>query len=67
MKINDKVIVAFLVSAGMFSVVQAKQYIENLSAKEKKMMWSVASTQNKQILLCSGVTDLASAETKKGA
>jgi len=65
MKVNDKAIVAFLVSLGLFSTIQAKQYIKNLSTKEKKIILSVVNAKNKQILLCNGVTDLATVETKK--
>jgi hypothetical protein len=65
MKVNDKTIIAFLVSLGLFSTIQAKQYIKNLSTKEKKIILSVVNAKNKQILLCNGVTDLATVETKK--
>ena len=35
MKMNDKVIIAFLVSMGLFSAGQTTQYVETLSKKEK--------------------------------
>lgn len=38
MKINDKVLVAFLVSMGLFSSVQARQYVSGLSAGEKAVL-----------------------------
>ncbi|HCC47880.1 MAG TPA: hypothetical protein DEQ38_07170 [Elusimicrobia bacterium] len=38
MKINDKVLVAFLVSMGLFSSVQARQYVSALSAGEKAVL-----------------------------
>jgi len=35
---KDKVLVAFLVSMGMFSSAQAAQYVNNLSAKDKSVL-----------------------------
>lgn len=55
MKINDKVIVAFLVSAGIFSVTQATQYIKTLSLEKKTDLISVAKASDGKIVLCSGV------------
>lgn len=42
MKITDKVIAAFLVSAGLFSSAHAMQYVGAMSVKEKKALVSVA-------------------------
>lgn len=38
MKTNDKVLVAVLVSMGLFSGIQAAQYVSTLSSKEKAAM-----------------------------
>lgn len=38
MKNNDKILIAFLVSVGLFSFCQAKQYVSNLSNIEKKAL-----------------------------
>lgn len=43
MKTNDKVLAAFLVSMGLFSGVQAVQYVSSLSAKEKQDMMPVTN------------------------
>ncbi|HAH32743.1 MAG TPA: hypothetical protein DCL44_10565 [Elusimicrobia bacterium] len=67
MKLNDKVLVFFLVSVGIFSATQAKQYIASLSTKGKNTILSVAKKANSQhILLCSGVTNLSAADTGEG-
>ena len=58
MKINDKVIVAFLVSVGVFSAVQAAQYVNTLSAKERGVMISAAKASSGNVLLCEGVGDV---------
>jgi len=55
MKINDKIIIAFLVSAGIFSVIQATQYIKTLSLEKKIELISVAKSSDGKIVLCSGV------------
>jgi hypothetical protein len=41
---KDKVMVAFLVSVGMFSTVQAGDYVKSLSSKEKPTLLSVTDT-----------------------
>jgi hypothetical protein len=46
MKINDKVIAAFLVSAGLFSSAHAAQYVSELSVKEKKSFSMVVQKAN---------------------
>lgn len=38
MKMNDKVLVAFLVSMGLFSSVQARQYVSGLSVSQKAVL-----------------------------
>lgn len=42
MKINDKVLAAFLVSMGLFSTVQAQQYVNTLSENEKVVLLAAA-------------------------
>lgn len=51
---KDKIIVAFLVSIGIFSASQAAQYVSTLSAKEKSQIAVTAKKANNNILLCSG-------------
>jgi hypothetical protein len=41
MKINDTVLVAFLVSMGLFSALQAQQYVDTLSNGQKQELLSV--------------------------
>lgn len=43
MKMNDKVLAAFLVSMGLFSSIQAMQYVATLSAGERDQLMTVAS------------------------
>lgn len=50
---KDKVLVAFLVSAGLFSVFQAKQYISGLSDQQKNALVSVKKISG-QVLLAAG-------------
>ena len=50
---KDKALVAFLVSAGLFSVFQAKQYISGLSDHQKNSLISVKKVSG-QVLLASG-------------
>ena len=52
MKINDKVLVAFLVAAGMFSLLQAGQYVKTLSAKEKRALLSVQKVVPQIKMVC---------------
>lgn len=52
MKINDKVLVAFLVAAGMFSLLQASQYVKTLSAKEKRALLSVQKVVPQVKMVC---------------
>ncbi|MHB9138692.1 MAG: hypothetical protein ACYC4Q_04725 [Victivallaceae bacterium] len=56
MKNNDKVLVAFLVAAGFFSALQAKQYVQSLTAKDKKIIVSI-SKSSPNIQLVSGSAD----------
>jgi len=48
---KDKVIVAFLVSAGLFSLTQAKQYVHNLSDTEKQTLKSVTKNPLQKALV----------------
>lgn len=41
---NDKIVVAFLVSVGMFSVLEAQQYVGSLSRTEKTALKQVVVT-----------------------
>lgn len=44
MKINDKVLVAFLVSMGLFSTVQAREYVSGLSAGDKAVLMAAQNS-----------------------
>ncbi|OGS07107.1 MAG: hypothetical protein A2270_03840 [Elusimicrobia bacterium RIFOXYA12_FULL_51_18] len=50
MKYNDKIVVAFLVSLGMFSVAQAGQYISTLSSKQKKELVEIKELSKGMLL-----------------
>lgn len=52
---NDKIIVAFLVSLGIFTATQAVQYIATLSTKEKGQIAATAKKSDGRVILCSGV------------
>jgi hypothetical protein len=67
MKINDKVIVAFLVSAGVFSVVQAAQYVGSLSAKERASLFSVAKASDNNVVICENPIFETGEPSSKGA
>ncbi len=56
---KDKVIAAFLVSIGVFSSVQAVQYVSTLSSKEKSSLSAVAKDSADKTLLCEGVVEFA--------
>ena len=43
---NDKVVIAFLVSVGVFSNTLATQYVSSISYSEKKSLLSVAKSSN---------------------
>lgn len=65
MKKSDKIVVAFLVAAGFFSSVQAKQYVQSLSSKDKKILCSISKT-SPNIQLADGNADMfAMGEDKK--
>lgn len=51
---KDKVITAFLISAGLFSAAQAVRYVETLSARDKKTLSSVVSDKSNQIIVANG-------------
>lgn len=67
MKINDKVIVAFLVSVGVFSSVQATQYVNTLSNGKKKELISVVKASDGKMMLCSGVWEDIKEKGSKGS
>lgn len=54
---KEKIVVAFLVSAGVFSASQAAQYVSTLSNVNKKALATVARKADGKMLLCSGVWD----------
>lgn len=43
---KDKVVIAFLVSLGMFSASQASAYVSSLSSSQKIALASAATTSN---------------------
>lgn len=55
MKMNDKVIIAFLVSMGLFSTAQASQYVASLSVKDKVILTSVNNLRDKNTMLFASV------------
>ncbi len=55
---KDKVIAAFLVSLGLFSVANATKYVISLSGSEKESILSVASVSNGNIIVCTGSGDI---------
>lgn len=57
MKNSDKIIVAFLVSVGIFSGTQASKYVGELSSGKKKSLMAVVKKSDGKILICSGVWD----------
>lgn len=48
---KDRVIIAFLVSAGLFSLVQAKDYVRTLTSKEKSALAPVTKMQLQKALV----------------
>ncbi len=64
---KDKIIAAFLVSVGVFSAVQAAQYVSVLSAEKKNALVSVAQSSDGKILLCSGVYEEKNQNNQNGA
>lgn len=63
MKINNKILVAFLVSLGLFSVVQAAQYVKTLSSEEHGKL-TLAAKSAGNVLLCEGAYDFV--KVKRG-
>ncbi|MCX5792494.1 MAG: hypothetical protein NTY45_09845 [Elusimicrobia bacterium] len=55
MKTKDKMIIAFFVTAGLFSTAQAEQYVSKLSAPEKAKFASTISAAEGSIMVCEGV------------
>jgi len=51
---KDKVIAAFLVSLGIFSVSQAALYVAGLSCKEKSTLSVVATKSSGNLTICEG-------------
>lgn len=66
MKINDKVLVTFLVSVGIFSANVAVKYVSGLSDVQKKSLLSSAKSPQKITLLASTFPVEGDDETKKG-
>lgn len=60
---KEKIIVAFLVSVGVFSASQAAQYVGSLSNGNKKALMAIAKKADGKILLCSGVWDEKNQDT----
>ncbi len=54
MKTNDKVIVAFLVAAGVFSINVATKYVNGLTDIQKKSILPAAKMSSQKVLLCEG-------------
>lgn len=52
---KDKVIAAFLVSLGVFSIAQATIYVKSLSGKERTVLVALAKNQSKQVFSPGGV------------
>lgn len=50
---TNRILVAFLVSAGLFTVVQAEQYVSGLSVTQKKALLSVKYVSS-DVLLTEG-------------
>lgn len=50
---KEKVIAAFLVSMGLFTVQYVDGYVKSLTAKEKVSFYSLAKSGNDNIMLCS--------------
>lgn len=48
---NDKIIAAFLVSLGLFSLAQATRYIQTLPEKQKNALMPVMKNSAKQRML----------------
>jgi len=63
---KDKMITAFLVSVGVFSAVQAMQYVGTLSSKDKRALSYVANGSKANVLLCDSVTNLSGTENGNG-
>lgn len=64
---KDKVIAAFLVSLGLFSVTSAMRYVGTLSEKEKAALLEVSSNKTNSVYLCSGTEEYAQDTKNKTA
>lgn len=65
MKTKDKAVVAFLVSMGIFSTVQAMQYVRTLSVGEKNKIAVTVKNSSHRIVICSGVDTFNSGADEK--
>lgn len=54
MKTNDKIIIAFLVAAGVFSINVATKYVNGLTDVQKKSILPAAKMSSSKVLLCEG-------------
>lgn len=61
---KEKVLITFLVSVGVFSLVEAGQYIRTLSDSQKQALLTVVNTPN--LVVCDGGT-LPSTNSSKPA
>ncbi len=62
---KEKVIAAFFVSLGLFSVAQAGKYVGMISEEEKNSLFVVANGEHSNVLLCDGVHDFTDPNVKK--
>ncbi len=51
---KEKVLITFLVSVGVFSLVEAGQYVRTLSDSQKQALMTVVNTPN--LVVCEGGT-----------
>jgi hypothetical protein len=51
MKNKDKIIIAFLISVGLFSAIQAVQYVRTLPEKQKNSLMPVIKNSARQRML----------------
>jgi hypothetical protein len=51
---KDKVLAAFLASVGIFSAVQAMQYVGTLSEQDKNLLLPAAQVSSENVFLCAG-------------
>jgi hypothetical protein len=63
---KDKVIIAFLVSVGVFSAQNAAQYVKGLSSVQKTAFTSLSVNHSGNVLLCSDNTRLPDTRSRQG-